>query len=97
MLKKISVPHQPRLDWQMWFAALGNYNHNPWLISLSYRLLSGQPEVMALLHPESPWQDKPPKYIRGMKYTYHYSTPEERFVLFFLRVFKKLSSFLLEN
>jgi hypothetical protein len=24
-------PHQPRLDWQMWFAALGQYNHNPWL------------------------------------------------------------------
>lgn len=19
------APHQPRLDWQMWFAALGNY------------------------------------------------------------------------
>jgi Lipase maturation factor len=28
-----------RLDWQMWFAALGSYHHNPWFISLIYRLL----------------------------------------------------------
>jgi hypothetical protein len=33
------APHQPRLDWQMWFAALGRYQHNPWLISLMHRLL----------------------------------------------------------
>lgn len=30
---------QPRLDWQMWFAALGSYQHNPWLIHLVYKLL----------------------------------------------------------
>lgn len=24
-------PHQPRLDWQMWFAALGYYSDKPWL------------------------------------------------------------------
>ena len=23
------APYQPRLDWQMWFAALGDYQHNP--------------------------------------------------------------------
>ena len=38
---KFVLPHQPRLDWQMWFAALGNYQHNPWFISLLYRLLEG--------------------------------------------------------
>ena len=31
------LPHQPRLDWQMWFAALGSYQHNPWLISFVYK------------------------------------------------------------
>ena len=35
------LPHQPRLDWQMWFAALGHYQHNPWLVSLAYRILQG--------------------------------------------------------
>ena len=33
------LPHQPRLDWQMWFAALSSYQHNPWLLSLVFRLL----------------------------------------------------------
>ena len=43
-----SAPHQPRLDWQMWFAALGRYEHNPWLIHLIYRLLVGQKEGTVL-------------------------------------------------
>ncbi|KAK7086730.1 Lipase maturation factor 2 [Halocaridina rubra] len=68
-----NAPHQPRVDWQLWFAALGSYNQNPWLISLAHRLLSGQPEVLSLLDPSSPWKNKPPKYIRASKYTYHYT------------------------
>ncbi|XP_037071545.1 lipase maturation factor 2-like [Pollicipes pollicipes] len=39
------LPHQPRLDWQMWIAALGDYHANPWITSLAYRLLTGAPEV----------------------------------------------------
>ena len=39
-----AAPHQPRLDWQMWFAALGSYEHNPWLVHLVYKLLIGQKE-----------------------------------------------------
>ena len=36
------APHQPRLDWQMWFAALGHYKNNPWLVHLVYKLLIGE-------------------------------------------------------
>ena len=39
---KFVLPHQPRLDWQMWFAALGSYGHNPWFISLLYRILESK-------------------------------------------------------
>lgn len=38
----IVVPHQPRLDWQMWFAALGPHTHSPWFASLVLRLLQGK-------------------------------------------------------
>lgn len=38
----IVVPHQPRLDWQMWFAALGPHTHSPWFTSLVLRLLQGK-------------------------------------------------------
>lgn len=36
------IPHQPRLDWQMWFAALGAHTQAPWFTSLIYRLLQGK-------------------------------------------------------
>lgn len=43
------APHQPRLDWQMWFAALGDYNSAPWLVRLVHLLLQGSPPAYALL------------------------------------------------
>ena len=47
------APHQPRLDWQMWFAALGDYRQNPWFVNFCERLLQGSPEVLALLDEKS--------------------------------------------
>jgi len=68
------LPHQPRLDWQMWFAALGSYQHNPWFVSLTYRLLEGQPEVLKLLDPESTFANRnPPKFIRANLFKYHFT------------------------
>jgi hypothetical protein len=71
------APHQPRLDWQMWFAALGNYRQNPWFVSFCRRLLEGSPEVLALLG-KDPFPDQPPKYIRARLYNYRFTSPEER-------------------
>ena len=48
------LPHQPRLDWQMWFAALGSYQHNPWLLSLVYRLLGQSWSWLSLHHVNLP-------------------------------------------
>ena len=71
-----AVPHQARLDWQMWFAALGNYHHNPWIISLVHRLLLHQKDVLELM--DEPPFGHAPKYIRVLQYTYHYSELECR-------------------
>lgn len=38
----VVTPHQPRLDWQMWFAALGTHTQAPWFTSLINRLLQGK-------------------------------------------------------
>lgn len=43
------APHQPRLDWQMWFAALGNHQNNPWFVHLVSKLLHGCTPVIDLL------------------------------------------------
>ena len=71
---KFMLPHQPRLDWQMWFAALGSYQHNPWLVSLAYRLLEGREEVARLMSPSCSWRRKTPKYIRAKKYIYTFTS-----------------------
>jgi hypothetical protein len=71
------APHQPRLDWQMWFAALSDARSNPWFINFSFRLLQGSREVVALLE-NNPFPNSPPKYIRAQLYDYHFTTPAER-------------------
>ena len=66
------VPHQPRLDWQMWFAALGCYHNTPWFGRFLVRLLRGSPEVLALLR-KNPFADKPPRFIRAVTYDYRFT------------------------
>jgi hypothetical protein len=70
------APHQPRLDWQMWFAALGTYRHNPWFVSLLERLLRNAPEVTRLLA-RNPFPDAPPQYVRAKLFEYHFASAEE--------------------
>ena len=70
------APHQPRLDWQMWFAALERPQENPWLVGLIVRLLQGSQDVNRLLL-HNPFPDKPPRYIRAMFYRYRFTTVSE--------------------
>jgi lipase maturation factor 1 len=70
------APHQPRLDWQMWFAALEAPEQNPWLVGLIVRLMEGSRDVTGLLA-RNPFQDKPPHYIRAMFYRYRFTNSEE--------------------
>jgi hypothetical protein len=66
------APHQPRLDWQMWFAALGTCERNPWLVRFVDRLLEGSPPVLGLLA-ANPFPDAPPKMIRTTLYDYRFT------------------------
>lgn len=70
-------PHQPRLDWQMWFAALGSYRSDPWIVNLCVRLLEGSPEVLKLLG-KNPFPGNPPRYLRAVTYDYRFTDPETR-------------------
>ena len=69
-------PHMPRLDWQMWFAALDPQREAHWLIPLAQRLLDGSPTVLALLG-ENPFADEPPASVRLAMYRYHFTTGAE--------------------
>ncbi len=70
-------PHQPRLDWQMWFAALSAPRYPTWFARFALRLLEGSPAVRGLLA-KTPFPDHPPKYLRAVLYQYHFTTREER-------------------
>uniref|UniRef100_A0A452F463 Lipase maturation factor n=1 Tax=Capra hircus TaxID=9925 RepID=A0A452F463_CAPHI len=77
----IVVPHQPRLDWQMWFAALGPHTHSPWFASLVLRLLQGKAPVIRLIQnhtPSYPFHKQPPTYVRAQRYKYWFSHPWEQ-------------------
>jgi hypothetical protein len=71
------APYQPRLDWQMWFASLGQLRNNPWFSNFMLRVLQGEPRVLNLLA-ENPFPEKPPRLLRALLFQYRFSTPEER-------------------
>lgn len=71
-----NIPHQPRLDWQMWFAALGTVNDNQWFLRVLQRILENSPTVLGLLE-NNPFPHVAPRYMRALFYKYDFTTPEE--------------------
>jgi predicted DCC family thiol-disulfide oxidoreductase YuxK len=77
---RFCIPHMPRLDWQMWFAALGieaGSQPDPWLYNFLRRLAEGSPTVLKLMD-KNPFPDHPPKYLRVSFYDYWFTTWDER-------------------
>jgi hypothetical protein len=71
------APHQPRLDWQLWFAALRGPRATRWIASLARRLLEGAPEVVRLFR-TNPFPDLPPRFVRVRVFSYRYANPAHR-------------------
>ncbi|MBZ5608012.1 MAG: lipase maturation factor family protein [Acidobacteriia bacterium] len=71
------APYQPRLDWQMWFAALSGYRGALWFGNFLVRLLEGSPDVSALLA-RNPFPGAPPKYVRALLFDYSFTGWAER-------------------
>jgi hypothetical protein len=70
------MPHQPRLDWQMWFVTLSP-KHLPWFEELLYTLLEESHDVDSLLQ-HNPFPEQPPRFIKVDAYRYTFTTPEQR-------------------
>lgn len=70
------IPHQPRVDWQMWFAVLGRASQNQWFTNLLVRILEGSDTTAALFRVD-PFPDTPPHWIRARYYLYHFTTPAQ--------------------
>lgn len=69
-------PLQPRLDWQMWFAALSSARDNPWLVRVMVGLLRDSKPIAALFE-QTPFGGTPPKFLRATIYQYHFTSWDE--------------------
>jgi hypothetical protein len=69
-------PYQPRLDWQMWFAALSNARENPWFIRMMVGLLRGRNPSRAFR--QTPFSGTLPKFVRATIYEYRFTSWSER-------------------
>lgn len=67
-------PYHYRLDWLIWFAAMGPPSQSPWCETLVHKLLVGEHSVVALLAP-GPWQRRPPRVVRVAYYAYEMESP----------------------
>jgi hypothetical protein len=71
------APWQPRLDWQMWFAALGPCERSQWVLALQQQLLKGSSPVRALMG-EDPFGGAPPKFLRTTLWQYRFAPWSEK-------------------
>lgn len=74
----VVAPHQPRLDWQMWFASIDDGNER-WLRRLLSRLLRDSDDVERLFaHDPFEDTDEGPRFARVLRYEYRFTTHEQR-------------------
>jgi lipase maturation factor 1 len=68
----IYAPYQPRFEWDLWFASLGNWRNYPWVVQTEARLLQNQPDVLALFA-ENPFSSAPPQKVRAVIWQYWFT------------------------
>jgi lipase maturation factor 1 len=73
----IYAPYQPRFDWNLWFASLGDWRQNEFVPLTEERLLENNKEVLALFK-TNPFPNSPPKYVRAVLWQYWFTSRQEK-------------------
>jgi hypothetical protein len=71
------APYQPRIDWQIWFAAMASPGEYPWTLHFVWKLLHNDPNTLSLLA-NNPFPKASPHYIRARLYRYEFAPLGER-------------------
>jgi hypothetical protein len=74
---RIYAPYQPRFDWNLWFASLGDWQQNDIVPATETRLLANDRDVIALFR-GNPFGSAPPRYVRAVLYQYWFTTLDEK-------------------
>jgi hypothetical protein len=74
---RIYAPYQPRFDWNLWFASLGNWRDYPIVPNTEIRLLQGSKDVLDLFRSD-PFSGKPPIQVRAVLWQYWFTTTEQK-------------------
>jgi hypothetical protein len=69
---RIYAPYQPRFDWNLWFASLGSWRENTFVLQVERRLLTAEPDVLALFA-GNPFPGEPPQQVRAVLWQYWFS------------------------
>jgi hypothetical protein len=70
----IIAPYQPRIDWQIWFAAMSTPELYPWTLHFVWKLLHNDAGTLSLLA-SNPFPNEPPRHIRAQLYRYEFASP----------------------
>jgi lipase maturation factor 1 len=73
----IYAPYQPRFEWNLWFASLGDWRQNNLVPLTEERLLENNPDVLALFR-GNPFGQAPPRYVRAVLWQYWFTSMEEK-------------------
>jgi hypothetical protein len=71
------APYQPRIDWQIWFAAMASPADYPWTFHFVWKLLHNDPRTLSLIA-NNPFPSAPPHYIRARLYRYQFAPLGEK-------------------
>jgi hypothetical protein len=74
---RIYAPYQPRFDWNLWFASLGEWRDNPLVLRTERRLLSKNVDVLALFA-ANPFPQGPPRQVRAVLWQYWFTSMTEK-------------------
>ncbi|MGC2163483.1 MAG: lipase maturation factor family protein [Silvibacterium sp.] len=74
---RIYAPYQPRFDWNLWFASLGDWQQNNIVPLTEERLLTNSPDVLHLFA-ANPFATAPPKYVRAVLWQYWFTSTKEK-------------------
>ncbi len=73
----IYAPYQPRFEWNLWFASLGDWRQNDLVPATEMRLLTNDPDVLKLFR-SNPFLRSPPRFTRAVLWQYWFTSREEK-------------------